>query len=363
MPMQHLQEGLDPTSLTCISTADLLQLIRNAKPFPNQGFIIADPDAPDVVASPELAFFLWIKTDVSFVPLTPLELYYYNGTSWTLVPIQVLDGSITLSKFSLVGTSPYYIIQVAANGLSLQWISIPNAIQDNTIPPAKILAPADLLNYVLMARSGLSSYRTIVQFFADIADNTIPLNKLVFGGANLFLRMNPTANGLIYTTTDIADILAAGGTAGQFLKRNAGNTGWTFAASGQSFIAPVLVKSWSALDTWTTYNITANIPVGDRTSVRAVILYLDNLISVSGSPTQDGITLVQSRANNASPVYDLARARGVNPAGVAPCIGQFVVPVLNTAGVVTVDLELIESQASGGTETYVASAKMIGYLT
>lgn len=225
MSMQHLKEGFDPTAEACITTAMLLQMIRNAQPYPSQGFIIWSASAPDVVTNPELEDFLW--GEISGGNRTQ-NIYYYNGTSWELIPLELLDGSVTLAKLSLAGTTPYYIIQVNAAGTQLVWTSIPSAIQDNTLPAAKLLV-TDNNNRVMTSIAGTKSFQLFADFLNALADNTLPIAKMVRGGAAAtknFLATLADGSAVEWTTLDIANILAAGLTAGQSLRRNAGNTAW-----------------------------------------------------------------------------------------------------------------------------------------
>ncbi len=229
MSMQHLHTLIDLAAETCLTSAMVQQAIDTAQPYPRQGFIIGAQTAPDVVANPELAYFIWSKLDGSNLPIG--ELYYYSGTSWTLFALidgsKLANGSVTLNKLSLTGSSPYYIIQVNSLGTSLIWTSIVNAIQNNTLPAVKMLGIADASNYVLTSESGASQYRLLSTFFSTtVPANTIPINRLINGGANRFLRMKADASAPDWLTVDIADLLAAGYLAGQSVRRNVGNTGW-----------------------------------------------------------------------------------------------------------------------------------------
>lgn len=225
--MQHLIEGLDPTPLACITKSELLQMIRNATPYTDQGWIIWADAAPDVVTNPELAKFLWGKT-VAGVPNK--EIYYYDGATWSLLPYAdgtlLAPGSVSITALNLTGGNAYDILQINAGGTALAWVTIPNAIQNGTIQPVKIAPIADAANYVLTSLSGTTAWTTLSAMLTALANNSIPLIKLVFGGANTFLRMNAGATTPEWTTVDVADLLAAGYVAGQSIRRNAGNTGW-----------------------------------------------------------------------------------------------------------------------------------------
>lgn len=139
MAQSYLIPGVDLLSLECITAADVQQAIAAAVIRSPYGLVVVSDDAPDVAATAELARFLWLKS-VGGVPNG--EFYYYNGTSWTLLSIVdgdlIIDNSIPLSKLSLSGAAAFNIIQVNAAGTALQYISIVGAIQDGTIPIAKL---------------------------------------------------------------------------------------------------------------------------------------------------------------------------------------------------------------------------------
>jgi hypothetical protein len=227
--MQHLHTLIDLAAETCLTSSMVQQAIDTAQPYPQQGFIIAGQTPPNVVANAELRYFFWSKTDVNEDPIG--EIYYYNGSSWTLFALidgsLLANGSVTLNKLSLTGSSPYYIIQVNSLGTSLIWTSIVNAIQNNTLPANKMLGVADANNYVLTSISGATAFTLLSTFFSStVPVNVIPINRLINGGANRFLRMKADASAPDWLTVDLADILAAGYIAGQSIRRNVGNTGW-----------------------------------------------------------------------------------------------------------------------------------------
>lgn len=229
MALEHLIEGLDPTPLPCISKADILQMIRAAKPVTDEGWIHWSATAPNVVANPEMVTFLWGEV---IGGVRTSNIYYYDGSSWQLIPLTILDGSITLSKISLASSTPYYIIQVNSAGNALVWTSVVNAIQDNTIPPIKLLVPNNTDIFILGANAGTKSFYTAAVFFA-LLTNVIPVTALVKAGADplkKFLSTKADGSLIEWTALDIANIGAAGATGGYYLKRNVGNTAWEFAA-------------------------------------------------------------------------------------------------------------------------------------
>jgi|SRR5579862_1847427 len=284
MPLQHLKAGLDPTGLPCISVSALLQMIENAQPYPNQGFVIWSDSAPDVVTNPEFADFLWGKT---IAGAKTDQLYYYDSTSWQALPFEITDGSIPLTALSLIGSSPNYIIQVNSLGTALTWVSILNAIANNTFPTAKLLTPDNTNNYVLTSLLGTPAFTLITALVNQFAANSIALSKLVNGAANLFLRMAPDASSAIWTTTDLSDLLAAGALAGQVPRRNAGNTGWEYVSA---LSTPVFGGSNEFLQSTADIDVSFALPAG-KSWTRIELFAVNYLDSASGAPVTLQATL------------------------------------------------------------------------
>lgn len=280
MALQHLIEGVDPTPYTCISKSLLLQMIRNAKPYTNEGWFIKRTigNLPDVVTNPEMANFVVMIVDGAGVPTK--ELYYYNGTSWTLLPLVDLslglDGSLTLPKISLTGAVANDILQVHTSGpsLILEWVSILNAIADDLLPPEKLHAPDAINNYILMSNGGIKGFEPIAQLVALLVDNTIAVMKLN--------RANPSTNRSFLSTTadgtliqwaniDLSNVLAAGAAALQNIRRNAANTAWEYYTP----VAPIFTKSYysSLIDLPVAFGkVDFNHPLAEQPKMVRVVL-------------------------------------------------------------------------------------------
>lgn len=291
--MQHIKTPVDLTALDCLSKSAVQQAIDTAYPFPKQGMIIWDDDAPDVTADTHLAYFLWGKT-VAGVPNK--EIYYWDGAAWTLLPLIdgafIANGSISLTKLSLSGSSPYYIIQVNPAGTALVWVDIISAIQNGTLPPAKLVVPNNTDRFLLTGIAGVPAFITESVYFAGVI-NVIPLATLVNGTANYFLRMKADGSAADWRTADIADILAAGSAAGQSIRRNASNNAWEFYnASSVTFIEPPATVYNGGNQAWTTYNAVLSIPLAVQAS--AVILGISNKSGTTGETS----CLVEVRKNS-----------------------------------------------------------------
>jgi hypothetical protein len=235
--LQHLQEGYDPTGLVCLSIAQILQMIRAAKPYPHQGFAIFQKNAPDTVTYPELTYFIWVETadDISYIPTG--KIYYYDGVSaWVdftkLDGSRILPGTVDLAAIHTLGhTAAYDIIQVNAANTALQFVTVPNAIRTNTVPPDKLLAPDNTNSYVLTCIAGTKAFTLWSAFFVALASNTIPVDKLIRGAADtlgFYLRTKLDGSAIEWANVDVANLAAVGATAGQTIRRNLANTAWEF---------------------------------------------------------------------------------------------------------------------------------------
>jgi len=138
---QVLDEGFDPTTdPTCISAAELLQMVRSASFTTNMGGVISSQTAPDHTTYPGLKTYLWRKLNGSNEATG--EFYYYDDAagSWELLVqfdgSDIVNGSITYDK--LATSTAYYILQMNGAGTAWVGISIPNAIQAASIVLAKL---------------------------------------------------------------------------------------------------------------------------------------------------------------------------------------------------------------------------------
>ncbi len=239
---QYIDEGLDPTPLSCIDKSDLLQMIRAAKPATGYGFVVMSDSAPDVVTYPELARFIWLKS-VADVPNG--EFYYYNGTSWALLSLVggnlIANNSIPLSKISLTGSSPYYILQVNSAGNALVWISVVNAIQNNSIPLSKLVNGTSG-NKFLTSLSGVNAFSDISAIVGYLSDNSLAISKLIRGDPSahgLFLRTFEDGSVAEWVDFDpneqienqellLSKLAPTGGVSGQAIRLNTGGNAFEF---------------------------------------------------------------------------------------------------------------------------------------
>jgi len=304
--MQYIQEGLDPTALSCISKSDMLQMIRASKPYATNkiGFIIWAEDAPDVVATPELAYFFWGKLTSG----TPTgDIYYYNDTSWSLWTL--LDGSklnnasVTLAKLSSTGASNLDIIQW--DGSAFVFTSVLNAITNGTITLAKLVNGGGAGNFVLMSIAGVNQFYTPTQLAALLPAANITITQLANGGAGnnyLLMSLNGVntwvlgANIIDYITNNtlgLTKLARIGGAALQSIRINAAANAWEFYTPNYYpplGFEPVYITSVSIVTNvtvtvpWTTVNLATLYPAGPS-SYRYAIIRLYGIATEDPEPS------------------------------------------------------------------------------
>lgn len=236
----YLIPGIDLLAVACISKADVAQAISNAKPQEGIGFVIVGDSSPDVTQAPELARFLWLETTLG-VPTG--DIFYYDGNSWesiiTFSGQDILDGTITLDKLSVVGAAPYSIIQVNSLGTDYQFISLINAIQNKSIPLDKLVG-GTVGNKVFVSLTDVNSFLNISDLPNYFADNTFPISKLVRGAVSNKGRFLFTSPDALSTSWEIFDpntqilegelalsrLNPTGFAANALIGRNATNTQW-----------------------------------------------------------------------------------------------------------------------------------------
>ena len=136
--------GLDPSALTSITQAQLLQMIQQIVPLSNIGGVIFQAGtslgttiaqgtggSPDVTNNPRFARYLWLNT-FSAASAAPTPYYYDASTgNWTLVSVaagSIVNASISataeiaVSKLADGGANE--IISTNADGVTVNWTSI-----------------------------------------------------------------------------------------------------------------------------------------------------------------------------------------------------------------------------------------------
>lgn len=183
---QFFAEGLDPTGLACISTADLLQMFRAGYPVDPFGLFIKSASTPDVATYPELARFNWLNS-------TNGELKYYTGVAWDLVKasFNIPDGSIGYAKLVGSGT-PNSLFKIGADGTTVTEITIASLFAAGSIS-LSTLANISALKVLGSIAGGAVSQLDFVDVFnnsiPDITLGSIPVDTLSVGTSGQILGL------------------------------------------------------------------------------------------------------------------------------------------------------------------------------
>lgn len=196
---EFVSRQVDYTAQDCVIPAALNQGFDTLQPDSDIGFIIWSELSPDVVTYPILKNFFWAATSGG---VSTGEFYYWAGTDWELLNLEdgarLLPGTVPISALSAAGALPLDIIQVNSLGTGYQFVNLITAIPLNSLDLTKLKATIADNGKIISVVGGVATY---VQFdgtfiIANIADNTLPINKLIRGTAKQILRTNSAATGL-----------------------------------------------------------------------------------------------------------------------------------------------------------------------
>lgn len=224
------------------------QAIILATPNANRGMVIWNASVPQVTGQPTgyptnwyafQARCLWIDPDGN--------ARYYNGSVWNHVVARpgvnsisntmVVNGTLTISKFSSSGGSSGNIIRVAALG-GFEFVTPIAAINANELPINRIFSPASGTQ-LFRSINGVKDWATFdsALIVGALADNVVGVNKLLRGAALQVPMVAADGNSVAWTSvlTGVADgsiglskLVNSVGDAGKYLKYDA--TGKVIAA-------------------------------------------------------------------------------------------------------------------------------------
>lgn len=152
--------GLDLSSLTSVTQAQIMQAINQLAPLANIGGIIFQAGtsvnttiaqgtggSPDVTGNPRFARYIWLNTyNAATLPPTP---YYYDASTgdWTLVSVAAgsivnasvaSNAAIAVTKLA-VGTARY-LLRTNAAGTALEFVAPASVNTTNEIPVNNLVA-------------------------------------------------------------------------------------------------------------------------------------------------------------------------------------------------------------------------------
>lgn len=185
---RYLIAGLDPTGLSCVSKADLLQMHSAEAPDTDIGFCIASETTPDAGTYTELSRFLWIKRSTR-------ELYVHDGVSFGLAhaTINIPSASITADRLSPSGGSPYYALAVNSAGTEITLQSVPTLIPTNSLSVTQLTKAG--VDSFLLTFAGVNTWKSLADAWDILFLNAIPAGSnrdflYIDGGALAYGSIN-----------------------------------------------------------------------------------------------------------------------------------------------------------------------------
>ncbi len=224
------------------TNAQLDLMLSDSAPNTTIGVTVWSDSAPDVITYPDLIRCRWGKTSAG-VPTG--DFYYHNGTTWKIEEATAVDGSklinasVPITKLSPAGGNPYDLIQVNPAGTGFQFISqLPyGQIQDGGVSDSVLFWTAaddawSAVNWAVIFEERLADSHIKQDQIKDsdgvgvafqvpylLATNgrctwgwadellragSVAPSKIEFDptASNKFIKVNNTADGFSYATTD-----------------------------------------------------------------------------------------------------------------------------------------------------------------
>jgi hypothetical protein len=237
-----LQAGLDISSLSSVTKAQLMQMIAQSSPLTNRGGIIYMSGAagalPDIANNSRFRRYLWLDTQTD--PPTP-KIYNVGGGTWDTLVVGAgaitnthVNAAAAIAITKLAFGTARYIIRTNAAGNALEFITPNSIFNDNELSLARLSnsgAPANKSYLQYDSSTGNKTWQAIA--FADFAaGDLMGVTKLQPSGVNS--QVIATVAGTVQWAA-LNSLLAAGdvgldklsvtgATAYQVLRRNSGNT-------------------------------------------------------------------------------------------------------------------------------------------
>lgn len=280
------QPGLDLSSLSSVTQAQLMQALAQLLPLSNMGGVIfqagtslaasitqATNGAPDVTNNPRFARYIWLNTYAAATSQpTP---YYYNtlDSKWYSTSIAALtitnaeiSASAAIAVTKLATGTARFLVRTNAAGTANEFVN-PNSILTNNDVPLIALeqgaAPADAF---LRRVSGGSSWQSFTSTLAAIQNalTGVPVTALAAGANNTLLGTGSggvvamdTPNNLIPNLGLNLGKLAAGGASARQLMQ------WD--GSAWSPVTPSLQINGTLAVSTTGYDAGVTLSVGSMT--------------------------------------------------------------------------------------------------
>lgn len=246
-----LTEGFDPSSVTEATGAQLLQMVRQARPKEGFGVVIIGAAQPDTANNPWMVRCLWLDTSDS----DDITLRQYNSSGGAWEPIGLGDGSVTndkiadqtikaTEKLDPADGAALKVIRVDSAGNAIEWVNPGDLFGTGSFNVSKLAAGSE--GYFISVVGGNASWVELsTSLIVDkLGSGGLPVSALTPGTGLYVLRSNAAGTATEWVSSQSIVTLAEIQAALAFYKLNfaflelpgankvpvgnAGNTDWTF---------------------------------------------------------------------------------------------------------------------------------------
>jgi len=251
--------GLDLSSITSPTKAQVIQAINQLAPLANKGFLIVSDTEPDVASNSRYTRYLWI--DITDPTLPNVKAYSTSGGgTWISTglaadaviqayigqyEVSIYDTDGSTKKISLKGhtggvatvdgTKVGYILRIDSAGSAVEIAPLSTILTSGVVPITAIAAGT---NNQFLRMDGTTVTWETVSPVDEISDETIALAKLDGdGNANYLIVQNSTGAGITAKSVDtmISSYLSAGGLALSKIAQSSATTGQVIQWSGSAW--------------------------------------------------------------------------------------------------------------------------------
>lgn len=342
--------GLDPSALSSLTAAQLLQMIQQMAPLSNVGGVIVGAGAslnatipegtgsPSVTNNPRFARYIWLNTySAASAPPTP---YYYDASTGNWTSTAVAAGSIVNASISataeiavskLADGAANEIIRTDAAGTGVEWVTVATllAALNDSVPLTAIDDTAAVGATSFLRRDGSTVvWKTFAETVTAIqaALSSVAPSVLAAGSNNTILGTNgsgvvafDTPNNIIANLAlSLAKLAAGGASTGDYLRFD--GTNWAKATPAVGFSSSNAISTvgvTSANDIATNTHVFTHGLGGTPKLVRAVL--------VCQATGVDGDFLINDELDVFSVSDTAADAEPAFSVTVAPVAGTIVV--------------------------------------
>ena len=192
--------GLDISSLSSVTQAQLMQMVNQIAPLSNIGAVIYGTTTPDVANNPRFARYLWIDSS-TIGASTQATPKYYNTTTSAWVSVTVPSASIGDAQlaahvealthmFNAAGASAHggKVLVYDASGTLVTQVTKESLVNAVSILLSQISTSGAALNNVIKNTSTGPAWSTI-NLVTDVGVSKLPLANLEIGTAGYLLQM------------------------------------------------------------------------------------------------------------------------------------------------------------------------------